>query len=73
MAMPTDDSMRTGDESERTTDVNSYQRTCMDFIEDISPDYEAWVDYYKLPEDEDKRRREGIRATITKQIPGLLK
>ena len=66
MAMPTDESMRTGDESERTTDVNSYQRTCMDFIEDISHDYEAWVDYYKLPEDEDKRRRAGIRATITR-------
>lgn len=66
MAMPTGDSMRTGDESERTTDVNSYQRTCMDFIEDISHDYEAWVDYYKLPEDEDQTRRSGIRATITK-------
>ena len=36
------------------------------FIEDISHDYEAWVDYYKLPEDEDKRRRTGIRATITR-------
>ena len=66
MAMPTDDSMRIGDESERTTDVNSYQRTCMDFIEDISHDYEAWVDYYKLPEDEDKKRRAGIQATITR-------
>lgn len=64
MAMPTDESMRTGDESERTTDVNSYKRTCMDFIEDISHDYEAWVDYYKLPEDEDSRRRAGINATI---------
>ena len=55
MAMPTDESMNIGDESERTTDVNSYQRTCIDFIEDISHDYEAWVDYYKLPEDEDKK------------------
>ena len=64
--MPTDDSMRIGDESERTTNVNSYQRTCMDFIEDISHDYEAWVDYYKLPEDEDKKRRAGIHATITR-------
>jgi len=64
MAMPTDESMRTGDESERTTDANSYKRTCMDFIEDISHDYEAWVDYYKLPKDEDERRRAGIHATI---------
>ena len=64
MAMPTDESMGIGDESERTTDVNSYQRTCIDFIEDISHDYEAWVDYYKLPEEEDTRRRAGIHATI---------
>ena len=66
MALPTDESMRIEDESERTSDVLSYKRTCMDFIEDISHDYEAWVDYYKLPEDEDNRRRTGIRATIPK-------
>lgn len=65
MALPMDyDGMRTDDASERTDDVNEYKRTCIDFIEDISHDYEAWVDYYKLPEDEDKRRRSGIRATI---------
>ena len=65
MAMPMDyDGMRTDDASERTDNVDEYKRTCMDFIEDISHDYEAWVDYYKLPEDEDKRRRSGIRATI---------
>ncbi|MGB0855619.1 MAG: hypothetical protein ACPGQP_01130 [Nitrosopumilus sp.] len=67
MAMPMDyDGMRTDDASERTTNVDEYKRTCIDFIEDISHDYEAWVDYYKLPEDEDKRRRAGIRATITR-------
>ena len=67
MAMPMDyDGMRTNDASERTTNVDEYKRTCIDFIEDISHDYEAWVDYYKLPEDEDKRRRSGIRATITR-------
>ena len=65
MAMPMDyDGMRTDDASERTDNVDEYKRTCIDFIEDISHDYEAWVDYYKLPEDEDKRRRGGIRATI---------
>jgi len=36
------DGMRTGDESERTDDPNEYKRTCIDFIEDISHDYEAW-------------------------------
>ena len=67
MAMPMDyDGMRTDDASLRTDNVDDYRRTCIDFIEDISHDYEAWVDYYKLPEDEDKRRRAGIRATITR-------
>ncbi len=67
MAMPMDyDGMRTDDASERTSNVDEYRRTCIDFIEDISHDYEAWVDYYKLPEDEDKRRRAGIHATITR-------
>ena len=67
MAMPMDfDGMRTDDASLRTDNVDDYKRTCIDFIEDISHDYEAWVDYYKLPEDEDKRRRAGICATITR-------
>lgn len=65
MALPMDyDGMRADDASERTDDVNEYKRTCIDFIKDISRDYEAWVDYYKLPADEDRRRRSGIRATI---------
>lgn len=58
------DGMRTGDESERTDNVDSYKVTCMDFIKDISHDYLAWVDFYKLPSQEDKKRREGIAATI---------
>ncbi len=67
MAMPMDyDGLRTDDASERTDNVDEYKRTCTDFIEDISHDYEAWVDYYKLLEDEDKRRRAGIHATITR-------
>lgn len=65
--MPMDyDGMRTDDASLRTDNVDDYRRTCIDFIEEISHDYEAWVDYYKLPEDEDKRRRAGIHATITR-------
>ena len=58
------DGIRIDDGSERTDNVNDYKVTCIDFIKDISHDYEAWVDYYKLPEDEDKKRRTGIRATI---------
>ncbi len=67
MAMPMDyDGMRTDDASERTDNVDEYRRTCIDFIEDISHNYIEWVDYYKLPEDEDKRRRAGVNATITR-------
>ena len=50
--------------SERANSLEDYQVTCMAFIEDISKDYLAWVDYYKLPEEEDKKRRTGISATI---------
>lgn len=58
------DGVRIDDDSERTDNVNDYKVTCIDFIKDISHDYEAWVDYYKLPEGEDKKRRTGIRSTI---------
>lgn len=65
MAMPMDyDSLRTGADAERAPNVESYKITCIDFIKDISKDYHAWVDYYKLPPDEDKKRRDGIESTI---------
>lgn len=65
MALPMDyNGVRIDDGSERTDNVNDYKITCMDFIKEISNDYEAWVDYYKLPEDEDKTRRNGICSTI---------
>ncbi|MBS1267343.1 MAG: hypothetical protein MAG458_00042 [Nitrosopumilus sp.] len=67
MTMPMDyDGIRTDDASERTDNVDEYRRTCIDFIEDISHNYEEWVDYYKLPENEDKKRRSEIHATILK-------
>lgn len=58
--------METGvpDESERTDSVESYKATCANFVKDISADYLAWVDYYKLPAGEDARRRAEIAATI---------
>ncbi len=58
------DGLRVDEASLRTDNVNDYKVTCIDFIKDISNDYFAWVDYYKLPEEEDKRRRAGIKATI---------
>lgn len=63
MALPMD----TGDldeGSERASSVDDYKVTCIQFIKDISHDYKAWVDYYKLPEEEDKIRRAGIDSTI---------
>ena len=60
------DGLRTDDASLRTDNVNDYKITCMDFIKDISKDYHAWVDYYQLPEDEDKTRRAGIESTIVR-------
>lgn len=65
MAMPMDyDGMRTDDASERTDDVDVYRRTCIEFIESISHDYEDWVDYYKLPDEEQGRRKAAIHAII---------
>ncbi|CDI05302.1 hypothetical protein [Candidatus Nitrosotenuis uzonensis] len=67
MAMPMDyDSMREDESSERASSVDDYKVTCMRFIEDISKDYLAWVDYYKLPPDEDKKRRDRIASVIVR-------
>jgi len=50
--------------SEKASSVEDYKVTCMQFIKDISNDYLAWVDYYKLPEQEDKKRRSSIQAIV---------
>ena len=74
MAMPMDyDGLRGEDESERTDNVTDYKRTCIDFIEDISGSYLEWVDYYKLPEDEDKKRRREIASVIDRTNTWLAK
>jgi hypothetical protein len=50
--------------SERASSVEDYKVTCIQFIKDISNDYLAWVDYYKLPEEEDRKRRTQIHAIV---------
>ncbi len=50
--------------SERASSVEDYKVTCMQFIKDICNDYLAWVDYYKLPPNEDKKRRDRIHAIV---------
>ena len=65
MALPMDGDFVPDDEnSERAPNVDSYRITCIDFIKDISQDYIAWVDRYKLPEEEDKKRRTEISTII---------
>ena len=65
MALPAEGDFVPDDEnSERAANVDSYRITCIDFIKDISQDYLAWVDRYKLPEEEDKKRRAEIATII---------
>ncbi len=65
MALPIDyDSLRTDESSERASSLEDYKVTCIGFIKDISGDYLEWVEYYKLPPDEDKKRRQEIAAVI---------
>ena len=65
MALPIDyDNLRSDESSERASSLEDYKVTCMEFIKDISGDYLEWVDYYKLPPDEDKKRRAEITAVI---------
>jgi len=65
MALPMDfDNLRSDESSERASSVEDYKVTCMEFIKDISGDYIEWVEYYKLPADEDKKRRDEIKAVI---------
>ena len=54
------------DSSERANSVEDYKVTCIEFIKDISGSYLEWVDYYKLPDDEDKKRRSEISGIIEK-------
>jgi hypothetical protein len=58
------DNLRSDESSERASSLEDYKVTCIEFIKDISGDYLEWVEYYKLPPDEDKKRRAEIAAVI---------
>jgi len=74
MALPADGDFIPHDEnSERAANVDSYRITCIDFIKDISQDYLAWVDRYKLPEEEDKKRRTEIATIIERTYEWIAK
>ncbi len=65
MALPMDyDSLRADESSERASSLEDYKVTCIEFIKDISDDYLEWVEYYKLPPEEDKKRRTEIAGII---------
>jgi len=67
MALPmNNDFVPYDDSSERANSVEDYKVTCIEFIKDISGSYLEWVDYYKLSEDEDKKRRSEISGIIEK-------
>ena len=74
MALPIDvDNLPFDESSERANSLEDYKVTCIEFIKDISKDYLEWVDYYKLPPEEDKKRREEIAATIERTNEWLAK
>ncbi|MFY3739883.1 MAG: hypothetical protein HMLIMOIP_000302 [Candidatus Nitrosomirales archaeon] len=50
--------------SERATSIDDYKITCIRFIDDLSDDYEAWVDRYRLPEEERKFRKNAIQEVV---------
>jgi hypothetical protein len=47
-------------------DIKNYQKTCSEFLKDLSLDYLAWVDRYNLNEEEAKRRKEKINEIAIK-------
>lgn len=56
-----------GDEyQDRANSLEDYKVTCIQFVRDISEDYLAWVDYYKLDSKEDAIRRHGITSVISR-------
>jgi hypothetical protein len=51
-------------DSERATDIRDYQRTCSEFIVDISSDYKNWVDKYDLNTEEAISRKAAIENVV---------
>jgi hypothetical protein len=56
----------TDGDSERATDIQDYQRTCSEFILEISTDYKDWVDKYDLDKEENKSRKARIENVVKK-------
>ena len=69
MALP----METSDEQAEPQGLDGYRITCIDFIQDISKDYLAWVDRYELDSEEDQKRRKMINSTITRTSEWIAK
>jgi hypothetical protein len=50
--------------SERASSVQDYQITCSEFINEISKDYNDWVDRYQLSAAESTERKKGIDSAM---------
>ena len=53
-------------DSERATSIEDYQNTCTGFIQDISKDYQDWVERYQLSKDEQDQRNNEIDDIVRK-------
>ncbi|HKU83853.1 MAG TPA: hypothetical protein VJP58_07410 [Candidatus Nitrosocosmicus sp.] len=53
-------------DSERATSIEDYQNTCTGFIQDISKDYQDWVERYQLSKDEQDQRNNEIDDIVSK-------
>jgi hypothetical protein len=53
-------------DSERATSIEDYQNTCTGFIQDLSKDYQDWVERYQLPKDEQDQRNYEINDIVKK-------
>jgi ribosomal protein S11 len=51
-------------DSERAADIQDYQRTCSEFIIEISGDYKNWVDKYDLSQEEARSRKTAIENVV---------
>ena len=54
----------TDSSSERATSIEDYQNTCMEFIIDISRDYNDWVDRYQLSYNQFTKRKIAIDSVV---------
>ncbi|MXX20586.1 MAG: hypothetical protein F4W68_01830 [Cenarchaeum sp. SB0661_bin_35] len=53
--------------------LEDFKRQSIEFIQDISGGYKEWVDYYKLPPEEDAKRRAEIDDVVSRTCQWITK